>query len=194
MRKPEVSNGSQKDVARLIGPAELVRLYRLYPYLLNVLQSLFLDLERQAIGRLETDDEIIAALALAGRKLDDLPLLPEGHKSDRTAYVALVWERIKKYEKEDIAGWLSQDMVALSVVIDKIRIAINALTIQEQRMMELLYWEDNSWEEVAHKIGAARSTVQYARKKVLSRMIHAARIMMEDYRKVMALIGEVGEG
>ena len=126
---------------------EAERLFAAWPILEDTLERLLKSTElidkKTLMG---AADDCIYSLCIGNKALNDMP--PTGQISDSTCNIAISYKKIMYYNQESIKSEIDNEILELSLTIDKLNIAFRRLTPIQQTILRLLYWESKSIVEV----------------------------------------------
>jgi len=164
---------------------EAEKIFRLYPSLNGVLESLEISLE--SANKMDELDEDIYGLCLGGRP--ENPTIPTaGNISDKTGNIAANYHKRSNINRIE----LRKDILNISSIIQKLRIARTNFTKLQKKIMEAYYWEEMTWIEVIGEIESIkRISIRYAkeeRKKAINKLVRLSKVTVEEYNWAMALL------
>ena len=158
-----------------------------YKALTALVESLKIELQLAYVkGAQEDDNEVIYALVLGNRKIDDMPRAANVI-SDKTFNVAISYRQSMKNSNYNEIKRLSQEILAISVVLEKIDVAINALTESEVSLIKSIYFECKSWHEIARN-DQEELKLKRDRKEILEKMAKIIRLPEEMYLDVIGMV------
>ncbi len=166
---------------------EAEKLFMMYPTLQSILKSLELNL--QCITQGEEIDEEINSLIMGNKRLDGI-IPTTGNVSDSTGNLA-----VKMPVKQKIlAKELSKDIIKLSMIIQKINLAITKFSGKQTIIMQCFYWGEDGerlpWKQIIRKFNPKISlrNAKDERVKGLNKIVSISKITLEDYNWVIDLI------
>lgn len=169
---------------------EAENLYKLLPTLKDILESLKITLNSISIDK----DEGIYAASMA-TKIPDGSVPTCGNVSDKTGNLAISHPlRAKSYRKE-----LTEDILKLSTIIQKVELAFNSLSKRQRSTIELYYLSEMTWAMVVDALKNDKTiaqdkrditirTAKEERKKAIRKMVSISKVLVEDYNYVIKLV------
>lgn len=176
---------------------ETEQLYEAWPYLQDLLENLSLDImAAKAKGSMGTADEYIYTMVIGNKVLSDMP--PTGRLSDSTENVAEKYRKVMACDRKKVNSEIGSDIVEVSIVISKLEIAYRRLAFIQRKVLELYYWEDHTWKEIAEilkedKIYYSIRHIQDKRRTAIEKMTSILKITVETYGRVMKMVEGAGE-
>jgi hypothetical protein len=183
-------------------------LFRAWPLLEAILESKKVDLfmawdKSHSKENLASDEDYIEGLVFGGDKsLDSAP--PTGKISDSTGNIAANYNKAMIYDKvqyraewREFAQEVGEEYFVIVSVIDKLKVAFKNLTVLQQNILKLYYWENKVWKEVSKDVDSKSvSALKAERDRALNKMavILKNSINYETYQKIMNMVETRNEG
>lgn len=160
--------------------------------------KLSLDVELQRCKNFVNDEDniVIEGMTFGNCRLSDMPFANTNETSDKTADIALNYEKLINNESKEAKKAIKQitkEMYCIEIVIDKIEIGLNCIGRVQQEVLKLKYWENKTWDEIMEylkeqnifysKVGIRKNT-----KKAIKKLNTIALIDLDMYKNVIALI------
>jgi len=138
-----------------------------------------------------TDDDI-EGMALKRTTFDNTPGYSKGTASDRTAKVALSYEKSLDLETRKAMEELLQELQLIEVIIAKVEISLAVLTPIQKDIVMLRYCKGLKWGEIDSIINKSNylfsiSAMKARTKEAIQRMTKVCRIRTCEYEQVMRL-------
>ena len=187
------------------------QLFKAWPILDAILESLKVDLviarnESKNKGNIATETDYIESMVFGNKSLNDAP--PSGKISDSTGNIAANYSNVlsqdkKKYMEEwkEFAAEVGKDYLDIAAVTEKLGIAFKKLTLLQQTILKLYYWENKVWKEVRACISdnisyKSESAVKAERDRAINKMAVILKNSMEysTYEAIMKKIDKKNEG
>jgi hypothetical protein len=171
---------------------EVEQLYKLYPTIKAILESLHIDLnmmqEQQNI-----DDDIYAECM--GKHEEGSTIPPVGKVSDITGNIAIRHRLVSKLSAKEV----KRDILELSAIIEKISVGINSLSKLQYLILEQYYWELKTWKQVSeslkeHNYYRNKDQCMMERQRGIKKIRDIAKIPIEKYAWVTELVKGNGGG
>lgn len=165
---------------------ETEQLFKMYPTLKAILESLQIDLN--SIEEQQTLDDDIYSECIGKHGEGIIP--PIGHISDTTGNVAIRY----KYEATIIGKQLKSDIIKLSSVIEKLDLGIKSLTELQKLILETYYWKESmTWKQVIeilkeHNFYKNKDQAMTERSKAINKIASIAKIDMDAFNWVIELV------
>ena len=165
---------------------ETETLVKLYPALEGMAQSTRAQMNNIK-GSGVTDDDVLG-MALPHRDFEDIPAsYSQGVISDKTAKTALNYETSLSLEVQEALKELRSELLLITLVLDKIHIALTTLTKDQREIIQLKYWEGLVWSEVADKFMISASNAKGQGKRAIEWICKVSRITVDTYESIMKL-------
>jgi hypothetical protein len=162
---------------------ELLKSYHVIESMINSLQ---VELQTAYIeGMEESDNEVIYALVVGNRQLDGVPK-PPYRFFDKTFNIMYMYKKEAANTNNAKIKRLSREILELSMVLEKIDIAINCLDLYQQEVVNKLYIPKKVSPAIIDYVEERR--IKRERRKVLETMATVMRLPEEVYYKVMEKI------
>jgi transcription termination factor NusB len=186
---------------------ETEQLFKAWPILEAIMESKKVDLfMARNMSRnkenLASDDDYIEGMVFGNKSLDSVP--PTGKISDTTGNIAANYSKVMsqdktKYAEEwrEFAEEVGEEYFVIAPVLDKLKIAFKNLTVLQQNILKLYYWENKVWKEVSKEVAAKSvSAIKAERNRALNKMAVILKNSMdfETYQKIMNMIETKKEG
>lgn len=171
---------------------EVETLYKAWPTLEGILESLCVDLKQlKSVKGIDTQGEYIYSLTMRTRGYDDMP---KGERlTDKTGELAVSYSDIMRHELKDVKHELKYEYFLIATVLDKLEIAYKRLAPLVRAILELYYWDNKTWEEIVSELEPqgqyiSKSQAQRYRKAGIEKMRVILKVTVEDYNKIMELV------
>ena len=171
---------------------EVETLYKAWPTLEGILESLCVDLKQlKSVKGIDTQGEYIYSLTMRTRGYDDMP---KGERlTDKTGELAVSYSDIMRHELKDVKHELKYEYFLIATVLDKLEIAYKRLAPLVRAILELYYWDNKTWEEIVSELEPqgqyiSKSQAQRYRKAGVEKMRVILKVTVEDYNKIMELV------
>lgn len=169
-------------------------LLKAVPIIRARLASLQIELQTVTVSQsLETPENIIEMLVL-GRHINGMPALPPGTISDKTAAVAEIFRQVLNAQRYGAIKEVAAEMVLLWSVIERIDIALGALTELQRQIIRLYYFHRRTWDEIAGEINRSKRKCQEARRDGVETVMKVIQVEEELFGQVMERLGNTKEG
>lgn len=131
------------------------------------------------------EDESIESLAFF-RNTDGLP---PGTNTvpDRTGNIAAGLRKSNK-EASEATNEIILDLLLIDAVTRKLEIGLKVLLPDERRTIELRYFNNLNWQEIADELTVSIATVQRHRRAGVERIRVVARITISDYERLTRIL------
>ncbi len=175
---------------------EMKELLTLVPTLRDIRLSLQAELKRNADYVNDTDCDVIEGMTFGDFRLSDMPFANTNETSDKTANVALNYEKLISNEAKEAERAIKEiirEIYYIEIVLDKIEIGLNSLGKVQQEILTQRYWENKTWDEIIEYLKTknvfySNSNIRRKTKFALKKLNTIALIEMNIYKKVIALI------
>lgn len=190
---------------------ETEQLFKAWPLLDAILESLKVDLfmartKSKSKENIATDNDYIEGLVFGNKSIEGSP--PTGKISDTTGNIAITYsntvdsDNLRFIEEwKEFAEEVGKDYLTIAAVSDKIGIAFRKVSILQQNILKLYYWENKVWKEVRASISdeiayKSESAVKAERDRAIDKMTVILKNSMEytTYEKIMLMVDEKKEG
>jgi hypothetical protein len=187
---------------------ETEQLFKAWPLLEAILESLKVDLfvarsKSHSKENLASDEDYIEGMVFGGDKsLDSAP--PTGKISDSTGNIAANYNKAMIYDKlqyraewREFAQEVGEEYFVIVSVIDKLKVAFKNLTVLQQNILKLYYWENKVWKEVSKDVNSKSiSALKAERDRALNKMAVILKNSMdyETYQRIIKMVEMKKEG
>jgi transcription termination factor NusB len=187
---------------------EAEQLFIAWPLLEAILESKKVDLlmarsKSRSKEDLATDADYIEGLVFGSDKsLDSAP--PTGKISDSTGNIAANYRKVMSQDRKsfsdewrEFAEEVGEEYFVIAPVLDKLKIAFKNLTVLQQNILKLYYWENKVWKEVSKEVAAKSvSAIKAERDRALNKMAVILKNSMDyaTYQKIMEMVETKKEG
>jgi len=177
---------------------ETEKLFTAWPKLEIILESLSIDLNivrsKDSTG---TDDEYIYNLCIGNKVIDTMP--PTGKISDSTYNIATNYGELMRCDRKTVRRELKDDLLEISVVLDKMQLAFRRLPFLQRWILDLYYWQGKTWNEIVELVHAGgryygKRQVQEKRRAGIERMKNVMQVNVRIYERIMGIVEERKEG
>lgn len=171
-------------------------LLTLVPTLRDIRLSLQAELKRNADYVKDTDCDVIEGMTFGDFRLSDMPFANTNETSDKTASVALNYEKLISNEAKEAERAIKEiirEIYYIEIVLDKIEIGLNSLGKVQQEILTQRYWENKAWDEIidclkTENVFYSDSSIRRKAKFALKKLNTIALIEINIYKKITALI------
>ena len=175
---------------------EMKELLTLVPTLKDIRLSLQAEIKRNADYVNDTDRDVIEGMTFGDFRLSDMPFANTNETSDKTANIALNYEKLISNEAKEAERAIKEiirEIYYIEIVLDKIEIGLNSLSKVQQEILTQKYWENKTWDEIMEhlreqKIFYSKVGIRKKTKQTIKKINTIALIEMNIYKKVIALI------
>jgi len=145
----------------------------------------------KAKGALGTAEDYIYSMVIGNKVLSDMP--PAGKISDSTGNIAENYRKLMKYDRKTVKREINIDIIEVSLVISKLQIAYRRLSFLQRRVLELYYWQELSWKEIAEALKHddlyySVRQIQERRRTGIEKMTGVLMVTIEAYEYVVGLV------
>jgi len=171
---------------------EVETLYKAWPTLEGILESLCVDLKQlKSVKGIDTQDEYIYSLTMRARALNDTPRA--GGLTDTTGNIAISYSEIMQHELKDVKHELREEYFVIATVLDKLVIAYKRLAPLVRVILEAYYWDNKTWDEIVSELEPkdqyiSKAQAQRYRKAGMEKMRVILKVTVEDYKIIMRLV------
>ena len=171
---------------------EVETLYKAWPTLEGILESLCVDLKQlKSVKGIDTQDEYIYSLTMRARALNDTPRA--GGLTDTTGNIAISYSEIMQHELKDVKHELREEYFVIATVLDKLVIAYKRLAPLVRAILEAYYWDNKTWDEIVSELEPkdqyiSKAQAQRYRKAGMEKMRVILKVTVEDYKIIMRLV------
>jgi hypothetical protein len=186
---------------------EAEQLFKAWPLLEAILESKKVDLlmarsKSRNKESLASDEDYIEGMVFGNKSLENAP--PTGKISDTTGNIAANYSKVMsqdraKYAEEwrEFAEEAGEEYFIIAPVLDKLKIAFKNLTVLQQNILKLYYWENKVWKEVSKEVKEKSvSALKAERDRAINKMAVILKNSMDygTYQKIMNMVGTKKEG
>ncbi|HYE82183.1 MAG TPA: hypothetical protein VEG39_08455 [Clostridia bacterium] len=169
---------------------EVEQLLSLYHDLHGMAQSIKIQMSGLESSKATDDD--IEAMALKHSTIDDIPGYSKGAASDRTAKVALSYEKSLNLETKKAMEELQWELQLVEAIIAKLEISLAVLSPVHKDIVMYRYCKDMRWGEIDSIINKSEylfsiSAMKSRCKEGVERITKVCRISITEFRSVMKL-------
>lgn len=158
-----------------------------YNSITALIASIQIELQAAYIkGAKEEEGDVIYGLVLGNRRMDGMPKPPYSI-SDTTFNVAISYRQSVKNTNYKEIRRLSQEVLELSVVLEKIDTAMGALSDYEKGLVKKLYINGQSLSQLSEN-QQEEIRLRRERKAILEKMAKIVRIPEEAYLDLMSKV------
>ncbi|MCR4430641.1 MAG: hypothetical protein NUV45_06440 [Tepidanaerobacteraceae bacterium] len=175
-----------------IGYHEMETLLKSYQDIQGMIMTLKKELEHAAEEEVDTDDAILS-MALHHSTPGDIPNHPTGSATDKTAAIAITYQKQLKAEHKALIDEITQELTLLQLISDKMEIALSSLSETQKAIIEAKYFLRLDWYTVLDKLAEAKTYVskhqaQNIRREAIERLVRVARITKAQYDQTIKLL------
>lgn len=176
---------------------EAERLFEIWPLLERIKQSSEMEFKMiEDMKNGESIDDWIYSLSVGNKILDGIPHQPTA--SSPTERVTLNYQKIIGQELFESNEEIKKEIMLLSLIDAKLKIAFDGLSPLQQKILKLFYWEKKTWAEILSQLAAekeylSRHQAQVQRNEAIRRLAITSRITTKVYEDVMRIIERGGE-
>lgn len=170
---------------------EVERLLGLYNDLQGMTENIRLQIQNVIESSAATDDDILAA-ALPHNSFDGIPSYSKGTASDKTAKIALSYEKSLDLETREAIKELESELLLIQSVVAKLDIALSVLPVTHKEIVLLRYCKGLRWGEIDNIVNKDNylmsiSAMKERGKEGIGRIAKICRIRIVEYEQVMRL-------
>ena len=171
---------------------EMEALLKSYKDMQGVIMSLKKELEHAAEEEVDTDDAILS-MALRHSTPDDIPSHPTGSTTDKTAAIAITYQKQLKAEHKALIDEIAGELTLLQLISDKMEIALSSLSETQKNIIESKYFQKLDWYTTLDKLAEAKIYIskhqaQNIRREAIERLVRVARITKAQYDQTIKLL------
>lgn len=178
---------------------EMKILFSLMPTLKSMKLSLDVELKRNIEFTKDEDGDYIEGMTFGDCGLSDMPFANTNETSDKTASIALSYEKQISNEYKEAKKAIKEickEIYCIEIILDKIEIALNALNKSQREILELKFWQEYSWNDImknlnANKIFYSKRQLQNYVNKAVDKLRTVAMIDIEMYKNVIGLMNKI---
>ncbi len=175
---------------------EIKELFSLIPTLKSMKLSLDVELQRCRDFVNDEDEIVIEGMTFGDFRLSDMPFANTNETSDKTANIAINYEKEISNETKEANKAIKQitkEMYYIEIILDKIEIGLKALNCIQKEVLELKYWKSCTWNEIlkyyeSKNVFYSKRHIQRFTKDSLEKLRIIALIDLEMYKNVIGLI------
>lgn len=175
---------------------EMENLFSLIPDLKNMKLSLSTELKKLSDYAKDNENDYIESMTFGSCELSDMPHANTNETSDKTASTALLYQQQINSEAKEVkeaSKQIVKEIYCIEIVLDKIEIALNSLGKIQKEILDLKYWQNNTWGEIIDKLKKNNSfyskwQIQEIVKKSIRKINIISMIDIEAYNKVLRLV------
>ncbi|MDK2878138.1 MAG: hypothetical protein PWR06_854 [Thermoanaerobacteraceae bacterium] len=177
---------------------EMEALLKAYKDMQGVIMSLKRELGEAMEGVDKNDiDDAILSMALQHSTPDDIPGHSTGSITDKTANIAISYQKRLEDEHKALIDELTKELILLKLISDKLEIGLSSLSETQKNIIEAKYFQKLDWYAVVDKLAEAniflsKYQAQNIRREAIERLIRITRITIGQYEQVMKLINLKG--
>jgi iron uptake system EfeUOB component EfeO/EfeM len=168
-------------------------LFKSWPLLEAILESKKVDL-LMARSKSRSKEE----LATEADYIEGLVFGSDKSISDSTGTIAANYRKVMSQDRKsfsdewrEFAEEVGEEYFVIAPVLDKLKIAFKNLTVLQQNILKLYYWENKVWKEVSKEVAAKSvSAIKAERDRALNKMAVILKNSMdyETYQKIMDMV------
>lgn len=175
---------------------ETRELLSLVPILKDIRLSLQAEIKRNVDYVNDTDSDVIESMTFGDFRLSDMPFANTNETSDKTANIAMNYEKQISNEAKQAKyaiKEITRELYCIEVILEKTEIGLNSLSKVQQEILTQKYWENKTWNEIieflkTQDVFYSNSSIRGKAKSALKKLNTIALIEMNIYKKVIALI------
>lgn len=169
------------------------KLFTQWPVVQGMKESLQLEIDaiekKQALA---TKEEYIATLSVGNKVLTGTP--PPSKTTDKTSEVATNYPQIMDSDYTNTINKILEEKFYIGLVDDKLYVAFSKISVMQQQLLKLFYWENKTWAEVVDELKQAKCYLskyqaQIQRQYGIERIRNISKITTKAYDFVMEMMG-----
>lgn len=130
----------------------------------------------------ETAEETIEAMTFPGMREEEHT--QSSWHSDPTSRIAKLYRRVNLVTNRVVRDELANAIQETQEGLDQVKECVEALPDRSRRILELLYFQEKTWEETAENVGIAIQTLSYHRKRGIKKIAAMLPYRMMFYESV----------
>ena len=130
----------------------------------------------------ETAEETIEAMTFPGMREEEHT--QSSWHSDPTSRIAKLYRRVNLVTNRVVRDELANAIQETEEGLDQVKECVEALPDRSRIILELLYFQEKTWEETAENVGIAIQTLSYHRKRGIKKIAAMLPYRMMFYESV----------